>query len=64
LAATGVRKKLTSTNWYHAPAALMAQGIWTAVLTLPRTVIVNSATGQLVYGNVYTQLLKYFVSAD
>jgi APA family basic amino acid/polyamine antiporter len=45
-------------------AALIAQGIWTALLTLPRTVTTNATTHELVYGNVYTQLLEYIVSAD
>jgi len=33
-------------------------------LVLPRTVTVNQQTGLLTYGNVYTQLLEYIVSAD
>src|SRR5204862_74014 len=45
-------------------AALFAQGIWAAFLTLPRTVTTNPATGEVSYGNVYTQLLEYIVSAD
>ena len=45
-------------------AALVAQGIWTAFLTLPRTIITNPASGSRAYGNVYTQLLEYIVSAD
>jgi basic amino acid/polyamine antiporter, APA family len=45
-------------------AALVAQAIWTVFLTLPRTVITNPATGAVTYGNVYTQLLEYIVSAD
>jgi basic amino acid/polyamine antiporter, APA family len=45
-------------------AALMAQAIWTVLLTLPRTVTTNPATGSVSYGNVYTQLLEYIVSAD
>ena len=54
-----------TTNRYHVPAAaLIAQGIWTAFLTLPRTVTTNSGTGSVTYGNVYTQLLEYIVSAD
>ncbi|HJX97680.1 MAG TPA: amino acid permease [Chthoniobacterales bacterium] len=58
-------KKVATTNRFHVPAAaLIAQGIWTALLTLPRTVTTNPATHQLVYGNVYTQLLEYIVSAD
>ena len=45
-------------------AALCAQGLWTALLTLPRTVTTNPTTHEIVYGNVYTQLLEYIVSAD
>jgi APA family basic amino acid/polyamine antiporter len=53
------------TNRYHVPAmALIAQGIWTALLTLPRTMTANTATHTVSYGNVYTQLLEYIVSAD
>ena len=58
-------QKIATTNRYHVPAAaLVAQGIWTAVLTLPRTVTTNAATHEVSYGNVYTQLLEYIVSAD
>src|SRR3984893_15378144 len=58
-------QKIATTNRYHVPAAaLVAQGIWTAVLTLPRTVTTNAATHEVGYGNVYTQLLEYIVSAD
>lgn len=58
-------RKIATTNRYHVPAAaLIAQGIWTALLTLPRTEALNPGTGQVVYGNVYTQLLEYIVSAD
>jgi APA family basic amino acid/polyamine antiporter len=57
--------KVGTTNRCHVPAAaLMAQGIWTALLTLPRTVTVNSATREVTYGNVYNQLLEYIISAD
>ncbi|HEV3121675.1 MAG TPA: amino acid permease [Isosphaeraceae bacterium] len=53
-----------TTNARHVPAvALLAQGAWTALLTLPRTVSTNAA-GAVVYGNVYNQLLEYIVSAD
>ena len=45
-------------------AALVAQAIWTAFLTLPRTVTINAATHEPTYGNVYNQLLEYIVSAD
>jgi APA family basic amino acid/polyamine antiporter len=58
-------KKIATTNAFHVPAAaLVAQGIWTALLTLPRTVTTNPASGAVTYGNVYTQLLEYIVSAD
>ncbi len=52
-------------NKHHVPAvALVAQGIWACLLTLPRTVTTDPNTGALVYGNVYTQLLEYIISAD
>jgi APA family basic amino acid/polyamine antiporter len=58
-------RRVATTNLQHVPAAaLVAQGIWTALLTLPRTVTTSSATGATSYGNVYTQLLEYIVSAD
>jgi APA family basic amino acid/polyamine antiporter len=48
--------------------ALIMQGIWAAFLTLPRTVITTidpqSGLAKVTYGNVYTQLLEYIVSAD
>jgi APA family basic amino acid/polyamine antiporter len=58
-------RSIATTNRYHVPAAaLWAQGIWTALLTLPRTVIIQPGGGKPAYGNVYTQLLEYIVSAD
>jgi len=58
-------EKVGTTNRNHVPAAaLVAQGIWTALLTLPRTVTVDPATHEARYGNVYSQLLEYIVSAD
>lgn len=58
-------RKIATTNAFRVPAAaLVAQGIWTAFLTLPRTMTTNSSTGAVAYGNVYTQLLEYIVSAD
>ena len=58
-------QKIATTNRFRVPAAaLVAQGIWTALLTLPRTVTVGAATGRITYGNVYNQLLEYIVSAD
>jgi len=52
-------------NAHRVPAfALAAQGVWASFLTLPRTVTADPATGQPVFGNVYTQLLEYIISAD
>src|SRR5262249_26710942 len=57
--------KVGTTNRFHVPAAALAiQGIWTALLTLPRTVTRHPTTHQVVHGNVYNQLLEYIVSAD
>ena len=51
-------------NTRHVPAvALVTQGLWASLLTLPRTVRTDSA-GSVVYGNVYTQLLEYIISAE
>ncbi|MBV9009575.1 MAG: amino acid permease [Verrucomicrobia bacterium] len=56
--------RIGTTNKFHVPAAaLIVQGIWTGLLTLPRTVS-RGANGLTQYGNVYTQLLEYIVSAD
>jgi APA family basic amino acid/polyamine antiporter len=58
-------EKVGTTNRFHVPAAaLVAQGFWTVLLTLPRTVRQDPTTGRVVYGNVYNQLLEYIVSAD
>ena len=60
-------KRVDGVNQWHVPAvALVAQGVWAALLVLPRTVTVtvNQQTRVLTYGNVYTQLLEYIVSAD
>ncbi len=52
-------------NRYHVPGvAVFVQGLWASLLTLPRTATVDAATGNVVYGNVYTQLLEYLVPAD
>jgi APA family basic amino acid/polyamine antiporter len=49
----------------HVPVvALVAQGIWTCLLTLPRTVTPGPTAGEFKYGNVYSQLLDYVISAD
>ena len=58
-------RRIGTVNRHHVPAAaLVAQGIWTGFLTLPRTIITNPVNGGVTYGNVYNQLLEYIVSAD
>ena len=58
-------ERVGSLNAKHVPAvALVAQGLWASALTLPRTVSTDARTGATVYGNVYTQLLEYIISAD
>ncbi|MBV9957917.1 MAG: APC family permease, partial [Acidobacteria bacterium] len=58
-------KSIGRLNARHVPAvALVAQGVWASLLTLPRTVTTDAQTGAVTYGNVYTQLLEYIVSAD
>jgi APA family basic amino acid/polyamine antiporter len=50
-------------NSKHVPAvALVLQGIWTAVLVLPRTRNVD-ASGVVTYGNLYSNLLDYIIFA-
>jgi len=51
-------------NSKHVPAiALVLQGIWTALLVLPRTRNVDAATGAVTYGNLYSNLLDYIIFA-
>jgi basic amino acid/polyamine antiporter, APA family len=52
-------------NTKHVPAwGLVIQGIWAAVLVLPRTITgTNAATGETTYGNLYGNLLTYVISA-
>lgn len=58
-------KRVGLLNRRNVPAvALVLQGIWAAFLTLPRTVTTNPQTGATTFGNVYTQLLEYIISAD
>jgi APA family basic amino acid/polyamine antiporter len=58
-------KGISKLNRQHVPAiALIAQGIWACLLTLPRTVITDPKTGAVTFGNVYTQLLEYLIPAD
>jgi len=60
-----VFQRVGALNSRNVPAvALVLQGIWAALLTLPRTITTNPETGTAVYGNVYTQLLEYIISVD
>jgi APA family basic amino acid/polyamine antiporter len=57
-------KRVSRLNARSVPAfALVVQGVWAALLTLPRTVTTDAA-GKVAYGNVYTQLLEYIIPAD
>jgi APA family basic amino acid/polyamine antiporter len=58
-------KRVATLNSKLVPAAaLVVQGVWASLLTLPRTIVTDPKTGAVSYGNVYTQLLEYIVSAD
>ncbi|HEX8922835.1 MAG TPA: amino acid permease, partial [Pyrinomonadaceae bacterium] len=57
--------RVRKVNARHVPVvALVAQGIWASLLTLPRTVKPGARPGEVVYGNVYGQLLDYIIAAD
>ncbi|MBA3768442.1 MAG: APC family permease, partial [Acidobacteria bacterium] len=57
-------ERIGSVNSRHVPSiALIAQGLWASLLTLPRTVT-SGAGGAVTYGNVYNQLLEYIIPAD
>jgi APA family basic amino acid/polyamine antiporter len=50
-------------NEKHVPLwGLIVQGIWAAVLILPRT-IKHDPSGKIIYGNLYGNLLDYVISA-
>jgi APA family basic amino acid/polyamine antiporter len=52
-------------NAHNVPAvALVIQGIWASLLTLPRTAGIDPTTGAMTYGNVFTQLLEYAIPVD
>ncbi len=54
-----------TTNRRHVPAiALMAQGMWSALLVLPVTVTLDKAKNVPVYGNLYSDLLDYIIPVD
>src|SRR5438477_687153 len=51
-------------NKYHVPAwGLVIQGIWAALLVLPRTVKTDAGGNVTGYGNLYGNLLDYVISA-
>src|SRR5262249_45705002 len=51
-------------NRHHVPAwGLVIQGIWAAVLVLPRTITGVDKEGHATYGNLYGDLLTYVISA-
>lgn len=57
-------KKSGQLNHKHVPAwGLVIQGIWAAMLVLPRTVKHDAAGHVTGYGNLYGNLLDYVISA-
>ncbi len=57
-------KATAKLNDKHVPAmGLALQGLWTALLVLPRTRIIDPRTGVERYGNLYSDLLDYVVFA-
>ena len=58
-------RRIGDLNARRVPAAaLIIQGVWASLLTLPRTAVTNPETGTVTFGNVYTQLLEYIIPAD
>ncbi len=66
-------KPVGKLNACHVPAVgLLLQGVWAMLLVLPRTCIVDPATGAPVldesghqtYGNLYSNLLDYVISVE
>jgi APA family basic amino acid/polyamine antiporter len=56
---------VATTNRFHVPAAaLIAQGLWAALLTLPVTVVDGDQPGTFKYGNLYGELLEYVIPVD
>ena len=57
-------RAVATTNRFHVPAvALMAQGLWSALLVLPVTVKPDG-DGGVKYGNLYSELLEYVIPVD
>ncbi len=61
---------VATTNRCHVPAvALIAQGVWAALLALPVTVSSQPSPGMVAYGdyhygNLYGELLEYVIPVD
>ncbi len=54
-----------TTNRHHVPAAaLVAQGLWAALLVLPVTATIDPRTNRVTYGNLYNELLEYIIPVD
>src|SRR3954463_14218976 len=57
-------RRVGTLNRNHVPAwGLIIQGIWAAILVLPRTVKTDAAGNITGYGNLYGNLLDYVISA-
>ena len=57
-------RRVAELNKHHVPAwGLIIQGIWAAVLVLPRTVKMDAAGNVTGYGNLYGNLLDYVISS-
>ncbi|SIO66783.1 amino acid/polyamine/organocation transporter, APC superfamily [Singulisphaera sp. GP187] len=58
-------ERVGTTNRQHVPGvALVAQGVWACLLTLPVTVAIDASTQKASYGNLYSQLLEYIIPVD
>jgi basic amino acid/polyamine antiporter, APA family len=57
-------RRVATTNRFHVPAiALMAQGLWAALLVLPVTMTPDGAGG-FKPGKLYDELLEYVIPVD
>ncbi len=58
-------RSVGTTNRQHVPpAALVAQGLWAALLVLPVTVTDQPDDRRVTYGNLYNELLEYIIPVD
>ena len=58
-------RSVATTNRFHVPAvALVAQGLWAALLVLPVTMTPIGETGKFKPGNLYNELLEYIIPVD